>query len=344
MRGPAQIVRDLPAAWRLAAAYSLIIATVSLVFSLTIYNVSTKQLDDSFRSHYVQLQSIDGRLLLGQPFDIENEIELAHQRLRMQLIYINILIILSGAAVSYWLARRTLKPIEESLAAQSRFTADASHELRTPLAAMRTEIEVALRGEISPAEARALLESNLEEVAKLRALSDGLLRLARAHEHSPELAPVDLVAVARAAADSLEILAAKRGITVETNLPSDLLVRGDEVSLRELVVVLLDNAIKYGAEDSTVTLSAHHRGKSAVLTVADMGPGIAAGDLPHLFDRFYRADASRHHSGAGGYGLGLAIARSIAEIHLGDLSAANRPDGGAVFTLKLPLDLGRLQK
>ena len=337
MRGLAHIFRDLPAAWRLTLAYSLIIAVISVLFSVVIYNVSTSQLDTSFRSHYVRLQNVDGQLFVGQPFDIEGEITTAHSNLKMQLIYLNLLIVMGGTGASYWLARRTLKPIEDSLEAQGRFTADASHELRTPLAAMQTEIEVALRGDLDMAEARELLTSNLEEIAKLRALSDGLLRLARAREQAPELAPVNLAAAAAQAAASLEVLAAQRGVTIETDLPAELFVNGDEVSLRELVVVLLDNAAKYGGADTTVTISAHHRGRHAVLTVADQGPGIAATDLAHIFDRFYRADSSRHHQGAGGYGLGLAIARSIAEIHLGELSAANRPDGGAVFTLKLPI-------
>jgi signal transduction histidine kinase len=313
------------------------VGVISVLFSFVIYNVSTKQLDTSFRSHYVHLQSVDGQMFFGQPFNIEAEITTAHSRLKMQLIYLNLLILLGGTAASYWLARRTLKPIEDSLDAQSRFTADASHELRTPLAAMQTEIEVALRGELDAVEARELLTSNLEEIAKLHALSDGLLRLARAHEQSPELTPVNLAAAAAQAAASLEVLAAQRGVTIEADLPAELFVVGDEVSLRELVVVLIDNALKYGGVDSVVTVSAHHRGRHVVLTVADQGPGIAAADLAHIFDRFYRADSSRHHKGAGGYGLGLAIARSIAEIHLGELSAANRPDGGAVFTLKLPI-------
>ena len=330
-------LRAMPAAWRLTAAYSLIIALVSMLFSLVIYDVSVHQLDASFRGHYMRAQAFDGSMVFSQPFDIESEIEQAHNKLRLQLIYLNVFIIAAGAGASYFLARRTLRPIEQSLAAQSRFTADASHELRTPLAAMQTEIEVALRGQLTETEARELLQSNLEEVAKLRNLSDGLLRLARAHEQSPQLAPVDLTTVAREAAGSLEILAAKKGVSIEVSLPAELMVNGDAGSLRELIIILLDNAIKYGGEDHIVRLGMRARGRYALLSVADQGSGIPVTDLPRIFDRFYRADASRHHAGVGGYGLGLAIARSIAEIHLGDLIATNLPEGGAIFTLKLPL-------
>lgn len=338
--GVVKIWQRIPAAWRLSLAYTAIIVVVSAVFSLAIYDVSVRQLDQSFRSHYMRFQTLGGGLVVQQPFDIESEIDLAHQRLKLQLVYLNGLIIVAGAGASYWLARRTLRPIEESLAAQSRFTADASHELRTPLSAMQTEIEVALRGDLSAAEAKELLKSNLEEVAKLRQLSDGLLRLARAKEQSPALEQINLADVTSKAMQSLEIIAARRGVTIEAKLPSaGLTVIGDAVSLGELVVILLDNAIKYGGEDHVVEVDMRRRGRFVYLSVADAGPGIAASDLPHIFDRFYRADASRHHVGtdAGGYGLGLAIARSVAETHLGELSAANRPTGGAVFTLRLPV-------
>jgi signal transduction histidine kinase len=328
----------LPAAWRLTAAYTLIILAICLLFSFSLYNTSVRQLDESYRANYSHLQGFNGFFRLDQPFDIEGELEKAHGQLKWRLVYLNSIIILVGAGASYLLARRTLRPIEEALEAQSRFTGDASHELRTPLAAMQTENEVALRDErLTLAEARMQLQSNLEEIAKLRALSDGLLRLAADRRSSqPPLAPVNLANVARDAAASLEPLAKEKNISIVADMPDELDVRGDAVALRELIIILIDNAIKYSAKDTRVTLSARRHGHSATLSVADEGAGINSADLAHIFDRFYRADTARHHSGAGGYGLGLSIARSIVDVHSGTITAANRPDRGAIFTVRLP--------
>jgi signal transduction histidine kinase len=330
--------RALPAAWRLTAAYTLIILAICVLFSYSLYNTSVRQLDESYRANYSRMQGFNGFFQVDQPFDIEGELEKAHSQLKWRLVYLNVVIVVVGSGASYWLARRTLRPIEEALEAQSRFTGDASHELRTPLAAMQTENEVALRDErLTLTEARTQLQSNLEEIAKLRALSDGLLRLAADRDGAPPpLMPVNLANVARDAAASLESLASGRAISIVTDLPHELDVHGDAVGLRELVVILLDNAIKYTANNTRVTLAAHRHGHNAILTVTDEGSGINNADLPRIFDRFYRADTARHHAGAGGYGLGLSIARSIAKVHSGTITASNRPDRGAVFTLRLP--------
>ena len=136
----------------------------------------------------------------------------------------------------------------------------------------------------------------------------------------------------------IDPLAAKRHVMLENQIADSLVVPGDAVGLRELMVILLDNAIKYGGEGTTVRLILRRSGRNAVVSIEDEGPGVKPEDLPHIFDRFYRADSARHHSGAGGYGLGLSIAKAITQLHLGSIEAHNLPQRGAAFTVRIPLD------
>lgn len=334
-------------AGRLAAAYVAIIVAISLLFTASLYRLSSAQLEDSLRREYLRFRPLinlnaDGSSGLIAPNGVtvspdvvqyQTELRLGKRHLALELAYFNLVILVMASLASYQLAKRTLRPIEEALEAQTRFSGDASHELRTPLAAMQAEIEVALRNsKLSAADARKLLESNLEEVAKLNNLSEGLLRLARGTQLPFEA--VDLDEVVRQAKDRLAKAAASRSVTV-VQQGSGLAARGDAQTLVELVAILLDNAIKYGPSGGTVTVGQARQGRQAVITVADEGPGVAEADLPHIFERFYRAEASRSRE-TGGYGLGLSIAAKIVETHKGTVQAANSGQG-AVFTVRLPL-------
>jgi signal transduction histidine kinase len=233
------------------------------------------------------------------------------------------------------LARRTLRPIESALAAQTRFAGDASHELRTPLTAMKSELEVALRDpKLSAEEARGLLGSNLEEVGKLETLAAGLLRLAR-HEQTPlELVPVDLSVVSERALSRVATAAARRQVKLTSHVLG--VVAGDAESLVELTVVLLDNAIKYSHIGDEVELRSADQGHTVDLIVRDHGAGIPAANLPHIFERFYRADSSRSKDTTPGYGLGLSIAAQIAQFHHATIDATSRFGAGSTFTVHLP--------
>ncbi|HSX00684.1 MAG TPA: HAMP domain-containing sensor histidine kinase [Candidatus Saccharimonas sp.] len=322
-------------AFKLAAAYVAIIMVVSLVFSLTLYRLASTQLEDSLRRQYIRLRALPNGAIVPVIISpgIQSELESGENRLAWQLLYFNGVILIAGSGLSYWLAGRTLQPIERALESQSRFAADASHELRTPLAAMQTEIEVALRNpKLTRDEAVTQLASNLEEVAKLRALSDGLLRLAHQENGSAETEPVQLETVITEAIDRLKSAAeAKHILMVAETTPAA--VHGDTHALTDLVAILLDNAIKYSPSKTQVTVNLQRHGNGAVLTVADQGPGIAAADLPHVFDRFYRADKSRSGSAVHGYGLGLSIATQIARTHDATIKADSPATGGAVFTV-----------
>jgi heavy metal sensor kinase len=220
-----------------------------------------------------------------------------------------------------------------------RFTADASHELRSPLAAMRAAVEVALQRPRAAEAYREALASLGEQCDRLTGLVNGLLLLARADAGEVDLRrePVDLAGLAAEVAEMFEPLAEERGVRLALDAPPAPPVVGDAPRLRQLVTNLVDNAIKFTGPGGAVTLRLEGRPGWAELSVSDTGIGVAEHQLPHIFERFYRASPSR--SGEG-YGLGLSICRWIAEAHGGSIAAAGGPGGGTTVSVRLPAPPG----
>jgi signal transduction histidine kinase len=230
--------------------------------------------------------------------------------------------------------------LEQSFAGLRRFTADASHELKTPLAVLRADVERALAADSNRTEQLIALEEALAETTRMADLVDSLLTLARADEGRFDLVrePVDLQNMARDVLETAHLLAEPKGITVRMSPPPALTVPGDGARLRQLLLNLITNAIKYTPNNGEVELSLEHVGNTAQFSVRDTGIGIAAADLPHVFDRFWRADRARSRVGErGGFGLGLAISQYIAQAHGGSLIAHSRLGRGSTFTVALPL-------
>jgi two-component system, OmpR family, sensor histidine kinase CiaH len=232
-------------------------------------------------------------------------------------------------------AERALIPIRESLRRQREFAADASHELRTPLAVVRGSIEHLERHPDEPiASVGSALTDMKAEVDHMTGLVEELLLLARADSGTVEVerVPVDLGDLAASALGGLSTLAAERTVHVELDaLPT--MVTGDPSRLRQLVTILADNAVRHSPPDGHVVVHVVPDAKRAIVTVEDEGPGIAPADLPHVFDRFWRAPGSPGE----GAGLGLAIAAWIVESHGGSILAEDRASGGARFRVSLPL-------
>lgn len=323
-------------ALRLTAWYLAFIMFLSLTFSAFIYRVSLVELERGLRR-----PNIGGPLRF---FDSEDSYDLFRsQRLqegevniRGNLAVFNLFILVVGGGVSYFFARRTIRPIEDALEAQIRFTADASHELRTPLAVMQTEIEVALREKnLTAVESKRVLKSNLEEVTRVRDLVDGLLRLARNGGAVEESARLNLAAVATTALERVAKLATAKKIVFERDIAKAEFC-GDKENIIELAVILLDNAIKYSPPNKRIWVRTYREGQYAVLMVADEGEGIKASQLPHIFDRFYRADVSRTKQAVDGFGIGLSIARQIVEAHGGEIEAHSEVGVGSTFLVRLP--------
>lgn len=246
----------------------------------------------------------------------------------------SVLVLVAALGVGYVLSGRALVPIRESLRRQRAFAADASHELRTPLAIVRTSLEHLRR---HPEATVATLTATIDDIdagaSRLTDLVDQLLLLARTDSGGIEVerVPVDLAEVALEAVNGLSGFTATRGATVELDVePVEL--TGDPARLRQLVGLLLDNALRHGPSGQRVQVRVHGTAQIAILVVDDEGPGIADADLPHLFERFYRAP----NAAPGGTGLGLAIAQWIVDRHRGTIRAENLPTGGARFTVRLP--------
>ena len=248
--------------------------------------------------------------------------------------------VLLAVAAGYIYAGRALVPIrasirrrQDALRRQREFTANASHELRTPLTVIRTSVDDLRRNRDSRVQdVGEALDDIDSEVSHLAALVDDLLLLARTDSGAVELThvPVDLADVAAEAAWLLAPIGARHGVTVVVDpRPAELL--GDPLRLRQLVTILVDNAIGHSPAGGTVLVRVRREEQAVTLDVLDDGPGIRDTDLDHVFDRFWRADDAP----AGGTGLGLSIARWIVERHGGIIAASNRPEGGARFEARI---------
>jgi len=230
--------------------------------------------------------------------------------------------------------------IERAFDEVRQFSSDAAHELKTPLTALRGEMEVALRKHREPAEYRAVLESGLEEAAKLERIVDDLLLLARTDASSSTLMnePFALDEVVLEAHEETCKLAERMDVSLVLNKVDQVGIKGNAMLVRRLLVNLIDNGIKYNRSGGSVsvTLELERGGNEARLVVEDTGIGIPAESLPHLFDRFYRVDKARSRD-VGGTGLGLAIVKRVAEAHGGSVTAESKPGKGSKFTVVLPV-------
>ena len=226
--------------------------------------------------------------------------------------------------------------LDEAFRRQREFTADASHELRTPLTIIKGQIDVSLQKEREPEVYRQVLSTVNEEVDRLIRLAGSLLTLTRADAGQIPLTlePVSVSDLVVGTLEQVRPLASQREIELQLLADTDVTIRADEDLLLQLLLNLLDNAIKYTPAGGQVTAGWSLDGDQVALWVRDTGPGIPEEHLPHLFDRFYRVDKSRSRA-EGGVGLGLAISRWIAEAHAGSLSVESEQGAGSTFTVRL---------
>jgi two-component system, OmpR family, sensor histidine kinase CiaH len=321
------------ASLRLTAWYVAILMALSLMFSSWLFTEASNEVRTGLDA---QLLRPYANLLPKEEIGayLDQQYEASRWRIIGSLTLMNVGVLVAGSFISYFLARRTLQPIEDALDAQNRFTADASHELRTPLTSMKTEIEVALRDPKLPAkEARELLKSNVEEIDRLTKLSDGLLILARTGD-APALKKVAVADIAQKVAHRFEARANAKHMKLVTQLsPANGMAEPTQLDM--LAGILLDNAIKYAPEKSTITVATTIQDNYACLTVHNEGSVISAKDLPHIFDRFYRADTSRTGGHTAGHGLGLSIAEKLAANMNGSIAVRSTKKAGTTFTVRV---------
>lgn len=321
---------------KLTAWYLLIIMLVSVLFSVAIYAGINRELARFERLEKFRTERARGVLPNFRQFPRldQKEIIAARNRLILNLILINFAILVISGGAGYFLAGRTLKPIMRMVDEQNRFITDASHELKTPITSLRSEIEVNLRDKkLNLGEAKKLLKSNLEEVVSLGVLSDSLLELTQSNTKQQIFKQVALSEVIENAKKKIASQALRKKIVIDTHLENEF-VLGDEISLFQVFLILLDNAIKYSPANTKVLVTGKRLDGTVEVKIKDQGIGIEEQDLAHIFERFYRADKARSKK-VSGYGLGLSIAKKIVEEHNGSIRAVSAVNKGTTFQVVL---------
>jgi two-component system OmpR family sensor kinase len=311
------------------------------------------------------------------------------QQILLSMLMMGALVLVASASLGYWLAGRSMQPVEimieeleaiqdgtslnrrlavppgedelsrlaqrlndmlgrveRSFVALRRFTADASHELKTPLMVLRAGVERSLTHPQVPGEILPALDETLRQINQMSELVNNLLTLARADEGRASLVLVDtdLRTLVAEAAETAEILGADRQVAVKVELPPyAVMLPVDAARIRHLLMNLVTNAIKYTPAGGHATVRLVDGPDTVTMSVQDTGIGIAPGDLPNVFERFWRADISRSRAGEHpGTGLGLAISKWIAEAHGGEITVQSRPGRGSTFTAVLPKPIAEL--
>lgn len=278
----------------------------------------------------------------------DNETKIAFESLSLEKSRVLTIFLLTASAVAFalllffvatvFLAKWALKPVDRAWQKQRQFVANASHELKTPLTVILANLAILKRSEDRITDSQvSWLQNTEEEATRMRTLVDDLLFLAKgddAMEHpSSSKERINLSDVVSTTVLSFEALAYENSIELDANIQAGLELEGNEQHIKQLTGILLDNAIKYSDKNQAVQLGLKRQGNEAILTVYNQGTALGQDELSHLFDRFYRSDPSRSQPG---YGLGLAIAKSITDQHRGKIMVQNSA-GGILFTVFLPL-------
>jgi signal transduction histidine kinase len=316
--------------------YVLLAMGLSFLFSGVVYHFSTGELTEALHNQYQVLSDHDRG---DRSYVPTHELDTRSHHLLKNLVYFNILVLTGSSLASYILARKTLRPIEAAHQAQIRFTADASHELRTPLAAMKADTEATLM--TSPDNAallRRALKDNLVDIEKLDKLTDHLVEISR-YDSKAAVAEedVELGSIIKEVIRQFNRRIKDNGlkIKVETE-PAQ--VHGDMHGLSQLITIILDNAIKYSNPKGQINVALLRKNRGAIITVKDHGIGIPAGDLPHIFERFYRSqNVNTNKKKSTGYGLGLPLAKDIVDIHGGTIVLHSKEHEGTTVTITLPV-------
>jgi signal transduction histidine kinase len=330
---------------KLTLWYVLIISVISLFFSLLIYQLINSEMTRFANS---QRNRIEHRLIILNPNmppqpDIslidQDLIEESRERLKINLLIVNGIILIISGSLSYFLAGLTLKPIQKMTEDQKRFISDASHELKTPITALKSLFEVTLRDKkLDLKEAKKVISSGIDQSNRLNNLSNSLLELSRLEINhiQKQFEPLSLKKIILESITQIKPAASSKKIKIIANLSSSK-VFGDQTRLVELFTIFLDNAIKYSPNKSKIKIISKIVSKKNMIKIVDQGVGIDQKDLPKIFDRFYQADNSRTKVNNSGYGLGLSIAQKIIQAHDGSIKVSSQIGIGTKFIIYLPL-------
>lgn len=271
----------------------------------------------------------------------------AQQTILRNLVYTFLAVGLAMLIVIYFTSRyfanRSIAPVKDAFDKQKRFIADASHELKTPLAVITTNADVLLANGDDPIREQAKWLHHIKsETERMKTLTGDLLYLTEMDDARERMTyvPFDASEAVESVILTMEAVIFEKRLSLDYELEPGLTVRGSNEQIKQVVMILLDNAIKYANEGGAITVQLIRRHHDVQLSVTNTGEGIATEHLAHIFDRFYRVDASRSRK-KGGYGLGLAIAKSIVEQHKGRIGAKSMPRQETTFSVQLPLLAGK---
>ncbi len=300
--------------------YLLIIMLVSFFFSIAIFSLVS-----------IEIDKIATRGPMRRPeIQIDTEfINESKQHLLISLLYQNLFILFISGSLSYFLAGKTLKPIAKVFDDQKIFISDASHELKTPLTALKSTFEVALRDKkLNLIEAKNNLKLGINEVDKLTNLTNSMLRLSHLENGNGLLhTSLNLKDITIKVVTRLNAKALLKNIQIDNKVKNFTII-GDLASIEELFEIIIDNAIKYSNNRPIKIYSLNNK-----IIIKDNGLGISKKDLPHIFDRFYRANNARTKNDEGGYGLGLPIAKKIMDKHGGNIIVDSKLNVGTTIQL-----------
>lgn len=323
--------------------YIFVTLSVSVVFSLFIYMRVSRPLRDISRLSELSTRDPSTNVSFPRPqpqFPLPTDVtpEMIVTRVRTHLIVVNIILMFVSTIGGYFLAGKSLQPVQEMIDEQNRFISDASHELRAPITAIRTELEVTSMDKHLGSVAQKVLKSNLDEIIHLQNLANDLLELNmyEKKKSAVHFSQCNLLDISERAIISVIPLLKERNSTIDNQL-EDVSVWGDKLSLIRLFTILLENAAKYSDSHTVISLRSKHMKENVSIEVIDQGIGISETDKKHIFDRFYRADKARSRNKSSGYGLGLAIACLIVKKHSGKITVTSNPEKGSTFTVFLPL-------
>jgi signal transduction histidine kinase len=320
---------------KLTLIYSSLFLAAFWAFSIGLYFWMENYFGESYISEIEQ----QGEYELDQQDTAVANIAagVAQDRLEKTLLILNGAMIIIVPGIAWLMTRRTLAPVQRIHEQQKQFVSDVAHELRTPLSIMSGELEVALSKERTPEDYRQVLNSSKQETDRLIELSENLLFLARADQgrQAAGFEKVDVTDLIGSIIASLQLESTKKGITIHLESEDEpTFVWGQPAMLRRLFFNLIDNAIRYTPSRGEIWISLTTGKEYAQIKIRDAGIGIPLEDQEKIFDRFYRIDPSR--SRTKGYGLGLAICKSIVELHHGSITVRSALGKGSTFTVTLP--------
>ncbi len=328
---------------KLTAHYLLIIMIITISLSAIVYSSITAQTERSLRMYE---RRVNNRFLsmpnpLAPPWEPivdEKTVKEMRKNTLVTLSTINIFILFVAGVSGYWLAGRTLRPIEEMVEKQKKFTTDAAHELKTPLTAIKTYLEVNLRKKkLDLKDAKEIISSTVQDIDSLTILTNSLLKQSKYQNYSDNnKEDFDLKDLIKKIIEKMKHSAKDKKITIRLS-GENINMKTNKSNMSELIIILIDNAIKFNEDGGSIDINLEKNGNFAYIKVKDTGIGIDEKDIPYVFDRFYKVDESRTKTENNGFGLGLSIAKEIVESNKGNISVKSERDVGTTFTIKLPI-------